>query len=613
MKIVHVVRQYLPFKGGMEFAVHDLARTQAAMGHSVKVVTLDRKLSNREETAPASEVLDGVSVIRVPFFGSSRYPIAPAAITHLKNADLVHVHGVDFFFDYIAFMNLFLRKTLVASTHGGFFHTSKFRMLKNIWFNTITRFNIQSYGAVISISEQDYQKFSKLRRDGVKLVYNGIDVEKFHNSASKTPVKTLFALSRFSINKNVDQILDVLEALNRNDVWRLELVGNPDDLSLQDVLDMVEQRGLQNVVTVHTGLSNAEISTVIGRCSLFVSASSYEGFGIAAVEALSAGLELVLSDIKPYRDLRKTTGSGRLTDFSDVATTAAVIKQIYHTLEVRPDNLPLDANIARYSLSKIANQLVDIYNDCLGEGRRSILGMPTSVLSRDQAIGQLDNLIGRGTHTPVFFANPNLATQLRRSPTVSQRIGDSLVLNDGVGMDIASMILYRKAFPANLNGTDFLIEYFEKSEQPLKIFLLGARPGVARRAAEILAGRHTKHEFVGHCHGYFESRETNRVISQIKGTGANVLLCAMGNPKQEEWILQNLPETGCDIGIGVGAFYDFVTEAVPRAPLWVRHWRSEWIYRLVQEPKRMIKRYTIGNAVFLYSVLMQYLRGTKVS
>lgn len=119
--IVQVVRQYPPGRGGLEDVVSSLSRELLQRGFRVRVVTLDRLFSDPGKTLPAREVIDGVEVVRVPYRGSSRYPLAFSAFRHIRDADLVHVHGVDFFFDALALGRFLHGAPMVATTHGGFF------------------------------------------------------------------------------------------------------------------------------------------------------------------------------------------------------------------------------------------------------------------------------------------------------------------------------------------------------------------------------------------------------------------------------------------------------------------------------------------------------------
>ncbi|MGD9503100.1 MAG: glycosyltransferase, partial [Methyloceanibacter sp.] len=103
MFIVHVVRQFYPGVGGLENGVRDLASAQVAAGDRVRVVTLDRLFNDpSKKRLPAHETLDGIEIVRIPYAGSQRYPLAPAVLAHIADADIVHVHAMDFFFDYLA-------------------------------------------------------------------------------------------------------------------------------------------------------------------------------------------------------------------------------------------------------------------------------------------------------------------------------------------------------------------------------------------------------------------------------------------------------------------------------------------------------------------------------
>ena len=124
MRIIHVVRQFHPAVGGLETVALELAREQVRAGHSVRVITLNRIFKTVAKTLlPTNEIVKGIEVVRIPFIGSSRYPIAPAVLWHLGKADIVHVHGIDFFFDFLAWTKPIHHRILVASSHGGFFHT----------------------------------------------------------------------------------------------------------------------------------------------------------------------------------------------------------------------------------------------------------------------------------------------------------------------------------------------------------------------------------------------------------------------------------------------------------------------------------------------------------
>ena len=115
MDIVHVVRQFHPAVGGFESVVFELALQQIGAGHRVSVVTLNRLLNSPDNARlPAQETVAGIRIVRIPFFGSSRYPLAFSVLKHVGEADIVHVHAIDFFVDFLAWTKPIHRRTLVV-------------------------------------------------------------------------------------------------------------------------------------------------------------------------------------------------------------------------------------------------------------------------------------------------------------------------------------------------------------------------------------------------------------------------------------------------------------------------------------------------------------------
>jgi alpha-1,3-mannosyltransferase len=141
--------------------------------------------------------------------------------------------------------------------------------------------------------------------------------------------------------------------------------------------------------------------------------------------------------------------------------------------------------------------------------------------------------------------------------------------------------------------------------------LLGAKPGIAEKAAKVLHAIAPQHKIVGIRHGYFTPQENDGIIRSIREAKADVILVALGNPIQELWLDRNLAETGCLLGFSVGALFDFLAGEIPRAPEWIRKARLEWVYRLIQEPTRLARRYLIGNGVFLARAIRQWLGGAR--
>jgi alpha-1,3-mannosyltransferase len=616
MQITHVVRQFHPAVGGMENVVWELASAQVANGHSVRVVTLDRLFKSPDsKRLPPRETLAGIDVVRIPFFGSTRYPLAWSVLKFIRGADIVHVHGVDFFFDYLAWTWPLHRRRLVVSTHGGYFHTPFASSFKKFYFATMTRLLLSRYAGVASVSTADQRLFKTIRNRGVALIENGVSIARFAETSSHTPSKTIVSLGRFSRNKRLDRLIDFVAALSRRDPgWTLKILGRPSDLTVADLQKLATSAGVRDAVEIVPLPSERHICEIFGQCSVIASASSYEGFGLTAVEGMSAGLFPVLNEIPPFRHLVERHRIGMIVDFSDPEAAASRFFARWRDIAMDYEShrrRAIDAS-ARYDWAGVSRQYESFYNSVIGRKVRSILDVGVGVSTFNDAAKLLDKRFEEGKPAAVVFASAHTLNTTFDNHEVRTALRKSIVFNDGVGVDIASRLLFGKWFPENLNGTDFVPDYLRHTRHRYRIFFLGARPGIAERAAARLLKAAPRHELAGCTHGYLGERDTVTITSRIRESRADLLLVAMGNPGQELWLMNHLAETGCHFGFAVGGLFDFMAGAVPRAPQWVRTLRMEWFYRVVQEPRRLWARYFIGMPLFLLRVGRQWLSGPRV-
>lgn len=244
---------------------------------------------------------------------------------------------------------------------------------------------------------------------------------------------------------------------------------------------------------------------------------------------------------------------------------------------------------------------------------RDILDIAVASLGWDEAIAMLGARLREGRFTKVGFLNAHNANIACADREFAAALADFLILPDGIGVDIASRLLHGAPFPANLNGTDFVPAFLRSVSQPLTVGLLGASRDNADRAAHKLAALAPRHSFVVIHDGYFPPAQEQEIVSRIEALRPDVLLVAMGVPRQELWIARNLSERHCTMPIAVGALLDFLSGSVPRAPGWMRRLRLEWLFRLTLEPRRLWRRYILGNPLFLARVLRQKLRGARGS
>lgn len=365
--VVHVVRQFTPSRGGLEDVVANLGRQLLDSGMRVRVVTCNTLFKEPGRILPEREEIDGIEVVRIPWSGTSRYPVAPSVFRHLADADLVHVHAIDFFYDALALGWLLHRKPMVVTTHGGFFHTQKYRRIKTVWFNTLTRLSASAYQTLITCSHSDQKLFSGLVGNKAQLLENGVNIHKFVDLAAREPSRRMLTIGRFSVNKRLDRLLDMMAALREIEAgWHLDIVGSPYDLSGEDLARDIAGRGLESHVGLHVGIDNDSIGSLMGRASFFASASEYEGFGLVAVEAMSAGLIPILHTNDAYRHLGREHPGIRMADFADPAAAARVTEAAYQSLLANPsERAAMIDGAGRHSWEQVAGQYYDVYRQIL--------------------------------------------------------------------------------------------------------------------------------------------------------------------------------------------------------------------------------------------------------
>lgn len=229
-----------------------------------------------------------------------------------------------------------------------------------------------------------------------------------------------------------------------------------------------------------------------------------------------------------------------------------------------------------------------------------LAGYPVLSTTSEDLRDMLETRLDASDKTVLVFANTNFVLQCQ--PIRPWLNGEEVIIvNDGIGMDIASLLQHGRRFRNNLNGTDFMPFLFKTLGRVHRIFLVGSKMGVAEKAAAVIEGQMGQ-QVVGCADGY-SATMPGELCERINASGADIVLVALGNPDQEKWIQQNMGSLNANLFVSVGALLDFLSGGVRRAPLWVQKIRFEWLFRLCQEPQRLLRRYTVDIARFLYLCL----------
>lgn len=238
----------------------------------------------------------------------------------------------------------------------------------------------------------------------------------------------------------------------------------------------------------------------------------------------------------------------------------------------------------------------------MGEASESveILGVRFPRLSQDEAMALLLARLRQGETTAVAFPDMSTLNIAAEQPafrrTLQTRV---LTLNDGAGLAWAAR-LWGRPFPANLNGTDLCPRLFAAAPPGTTVYLLGARPGVAAKAREVLAARFPHLSFCGAHHGYLDEVSERAVLEELRRLHPQIVLVAMGNPLQVQFIDRHRddPALTGTLWLAVGGQLDYYGGGLVRAPAWMRRLRLEWLHLVMKQPHKA-RRYFIGIPKFL--------------
>lgn len=241
-----------------------------------------------------------------------------------------------------------------------------------------------------------------------------------------------------------------------------------------------------------------------------------------------------------------------------------------------------------------------------------VLGCKIYPLTLDNLHESISEFIDYACHALVLNVNVH-CLNLAYSDTSFRNFlnkGD-IVFCDGAGVILGGRILGCH-IPYRITYADWTWQLAEFAEpRGFTFFFLGAKPGIAEIAASRLKERFSNLRIVGTHHGYFDktpgSPENEAVIARINAVKPNILIVGFGMPMQEYWLMENWDRIDANVALTGGAVFDYISGELRRGPKWMNDHGLEWLARLLIEPRRLWKRYIIGNPLFMWRVLKQKL------
>jgi N-acetylglucosaminyldiphosphoundecaprenol N-acetyl-beta-D-mannosaminyltransferase len=230
----------------------------------------------------------------------------------------------------------------------------------------------------------------------------------------------------------------------------------------------------------------------------------------------------------------------------------------------------------------------------------SILGVRVHRLCMRDALLVMERWIAERTPRMVITADANALVLAQADKEFRLLLMDAdLVTADGAGLLWAARRL-GQPFPERVPGVELVAQLARLShERGYRLYFLGAAPGVAERAASTLRQRFPNAHIVGITHGYFSPEAEPSVLAHIRQARPDVLLVGMGMPRQEKWIARHKQTLGVPVSVGVGGSFDIYAGVVRRAPRWMQRYGLEWLWRLMQDPRKIAKVRNLPRFVWL--------------
>lgn len=236
--------------------------------------------------------------------------------------------------------------------------------------------------------------------------------------------------------------------------------------------------------------------------------------------------------------------------------------------------------------------------------RIKLLNSYVDNLTMSESLNKIELTIKKKIPTQHVVINANKINLMEKDPKLATIVNDSPLINaDGFSILLAGKLL-GKPIVERVTGIDLFMELLvlceEKGYRP---YFFGATQEVIEELLKIIREDYPNIEIAGFRNGYFEESNSLKIVQEINKTKADILFVAISSPKKEYWIHKYLKELGIPFVMGVGGSFDVLVGKTKRAPVIWQKSGMEWAYRFIQEPKRMAKRYLIGNSIFLFHIL----------
>ncbi len=244
--------------------------------------------------------------------------------------------------------------------------------------------------------------------------------------------------------------------------------------------------------------------------------------------------------------------------------------------------------------------------------RISVIGCPVDRLDMKQTVEKIENIIKQKKKCQHVVVNVAKFMEMRADSHLKKIIEDCHIINaDGMPLVWASR-LFGDPLPERVAGVDLFQNLIKLcSEKGYRPFFFGAREWVVESVVENFRTKYPDLDVAGYRNGYYSKEQEADIAGMIKESRADMLFVGFSSPMKEKFLNEWMPVMNVPFCMGVGGSFDIVAGKTRRAPEWMQKTGLEWLYRVIQEPKRMWKRYAKTNPAFVWVVLREFFRKHK--
>lgn len=235
--------------------------------------------------------------------------------------------------------------------------------------------------------------------------------------------------------------------------------------------------------------------------------------------------------------------------------------------------------------------------------RIKILDTFVDNLSMKETVRLVDKYIQKGKPLHLMGVNADKINTLQKNTRLKDIVNNCEIINaDGASVVWASKVL-KKPLKERVAGIDLMEELLSlANKKQYRIYLLGARQEVVEKTKEVIQGRYSSLKIAGIRNGYFSEKDWPKVREDLAGKKPQIVFVGITSPLKE-YLVEYLLNSGLDyVFMGVGGSFDVISGKIPRASKWIQNIGMEWLFRVLQEPGRLWKRYFFGNIRFIFSV-----------